>query len=647
MINSNVNTYKSVTATPKVEDTKSIGDLKDGINKLQNSVNIRLDAIKSSVQRTETTCNDLKCDANTRNTTRDSQIGELRNFSHQIFEAVTDVRNENRRMRDNIAEMEKGISAISESEEYKLISKQRKDNKEKETGCDQTLSKSEIIVSDTEDEDTEITFNKKLSNATDVGETSTITESITNQDTDSTNSCGCSKEQEKISHDSVIDSPNIGPKTMDKALANRKHKVCVIGDSLVGQLNIPLLGKGTQTYVQRLKAPKLQDISKHVAETKDAHLIIIHCGINNLRDNEQTEACVEIMTNTITSLKLAAPNSKILVSKVLPVGDRALNVESSILNAQLEKKLHIEHNDVSFISHLNLSEQDQVIKEYYRNDLLHLSRSGVMIFGKNLHRSIITTLDQTVGRSVDRTGGRDNSGRDNGEGERDDNGQNYGAERRGNNGWNCLDGTERREDNDRNYGVERRDDYGRNNGAGRKNDYGQNNGMERSRDNGRNDRAERRDDNVRNYGAERRNDNRRNYGPGRRVDNERNYSAGRREDDGHNCGMEQREDNGRNYGTERRDDNGRSYGAGRREDDEQYYGVERRGDNGWNYGEERRDDNGRNYGTERRGDNGRSYGAGRREDDEQYYGMERRDDNRRNYEVGGRNDNGRNYDRRR
>ena len=369
MINGNVNTYKSVTATPKVEDTKSIGDLKDGINKLQNSVNIRLDAIKSSVQRTETTCNDLKCDANTRNKTRDSQIGELRNFSHQIFEAVADVRNENRRMRDNIVEMEKGISAISELEEYKLISKQRKDIKEKETGCDQTLSKSEIIVSDTEDEDTEITFNKKLSNATDVGDTSTITESITNQDTESTNSSGCSKEQEKISHDSVIDSPNIGPKTMDKALANRKHKVCVIGDSLVGQLNIPLLGKGTHTYVQRLKAPKLQDISKHVAETKDANLIIIHCGINNLRDNEQTEACVEIMTNTITSLKLAAPNSKIQVSKVLPVGDRALNVESSILNAQLEKKLHIEHNDVSFISHLNLSEQDQVIKEYYRNSI--------------------------------------------------------------------------------------------------------------------------------------------------------------------------------------------------------------------------------------------------------------------------------------
>ena len=79
------------------------------------------------------------------------------------------------------------------------------------------------------------------------------------------------------------------------------------------------------------------------------------------------------------------------------------------MNAQLEKKLRIEHNDVSFISHMNLSEQDQVIKEYYRNDQLHLSSSGVMIFGRNLHRSIVTFLDQTVGRSVDGANRGDNT----------------------------------------------------------------------------------------------------------------------------------------------------------------------------------------------------------------------------------------------
>ena len=313
MINENLNTCKSATAAPKVENTKSIGELKDGINTLQNSVTI-LDALKSSVLRMETTCTDLRCDATTRNTAHDSQISEIRNFSHQILETVRDVRNENRRMRDNIAEMEKGLSALSESEEYKLFSKPRKDNKEKETGCDQTLSKTEIIVSDTEDEDTEITFNKKRSSATDVGESSATTESITNQDTEGTSRSDCSKEQEQTSQDNKSKSPKIGFKTVDKALANRKHKVCVIGDSIVGQLNIPLLGKGTHTYVQRLKAPKLQDISKHEAETKDASIIIIHSGINNLRDNEQTEACVEIMTNTITSLKLAASNSKVLVS---------------------------------------------------------------------------------------------------------------------------------------------------------------------------------------------------------------------------------------------------------------------------------------------------------------------------------------------
>ena len=57
------------------------------------------------------------------------------------------------------------------------------------------------------------------------------------------------------------------------------------------------------------------------------------------------------------------------------VGDRDLNVENSILNAQCEKKLFEVHND-----HSNLIYQGEIINEYYRQDQLHLSGRGVFIF---------------------------------------------------------------------------------------------------------------------------------------------------------------------------------------------------------------------------------------------------------------------------
>ena len=59
-------------------------------------------------------------------------------------------------------------------------------------------------------------------------------------------------------------------KIENKDSGNRKQKVCLIGDSLVGQLNVPLLGKSTNSFVRRLKAPKIQDVEQYTAETKNA-----------------------------------------------------------------------------------------------------------------------------------------------------------------------------------------------------------------------------------------------------------------------------------------------------------------------------------------------------------------------------------------
>ena len=85
----------------------------------------------------------------------------------------------------------------------------------------------------------------------------------------------------------------------------------LVGDSLVGQLNVTLLGKSSNTFIRRLKAPKIQAIEQYKPELKDSKLIIIHTGINNIRNKEETDACTNILVSAVTSLKEGAPMLKL------------------------------------------------------------------------------------------------------------------------------------------------------------------------------------------------------------------------------------------------------------------------------------------------------------------------------------------------
>lgn len=49
-----------------------------------------------------------------------------------------------------------------------------------------------------------------------------------------------------------------------------------------------MLGKSTKKYVKKLKAPKIDDIDTPTDQVKDAKMIIIHTGINNLQHKEST-----------------------------------------------------------------------------------------------------------------------------------------------------------------------------------------------------------------------------------------------------------------------------------------------------------------------------------------------------------------------
>ena len=100
----------------------------------------------------------------------------------------------------------------------------------------------------------------------------------------------------------------------------------------------------------------------------------------------------------IKALKEVAPESKVVVSKTIPIGDQKLDIERNVFNASIAKELSEDSEvNVSFLDHGNLAEQALPIKNYYRQDMVHLAPDGIDVFSTNLRRMINEVLKKNVG----------------------------------------------------------------------------------------------------------------------------------------------------------------------------------------------------------------------------------------------------------
>ncbi|MEW8543580.1 MAG: viroplasmin family protein [Candidatus Thiodiazotropha sp.] len=342
----------------------------------KRNVNCRLDGLKSSLHTVETSCLDLKRNLEKASTSNEKECNEIQSVGRKIYEAITEVRNESKRTREQVGDIEKSISAISEAGMFSTTTKPKKtkDN----TVNDNTVSRSQPNA------------DSHSQNTMDTEEVEVL---LVEVDTKEKENSQNNTNSVQATETPVSNQAENGKGQHQGKPGNKKDKVCLIGDSIAGQINIPLLGKTTNTYVRRLRAPKIDDVGTYTDEVKDSKLIIIHTGINNLRDKDSTESCVNSMVTAITSLRESAKDAKIVMSKIAPVGDRELAIEGIMLNASCEKKLREIHKDIQFLDHSNLAEQGRPIKTFYRPDMLHLSYNGVNSFSTNLRRVIDELLN--------------------------------------------------------------------------------------------------------------------------------------------------------------------------------------------------------------------------------------------------------------
>ena len=123
----------------------------------------------------------------------------------------------------------------------------------------------------------------------------------------------------------------------------------------------------------------------------------MHSGISNSRQKEPDDDRESKYETAVTSLRDAAPGCKCVMSKLIPVVDHNLDIERTMFNAIVEKKLaEIDKSEISFLDNGNLADQGEPVKHYYRQDLIHMKTSEVEVFADDICRSILKVLNRDV-----------------------------------------------------------------------------------------------------------------------------------------------------------------------------------------------------------------------------------------------------------
>ena len=348
------------------------------VSDFKKNVSSRLDSVSTTIQTLDTSMTSTRSEMNKMSRDCATEFRALDSKNAQIAESLVEMKTNIKRTGHTLVDIEKSLTSISEKDEFT-----RPARSAKETTCDvENAPVTDNKYTGLEDEsDDEVIFN-----GADPGKKDC--QPANKQESESTKVNNTIEKQNIISGE-YKDSLRNNENKINSDKPKKRELVYLIGDSISGQVNPALLGKSTKTYVKKLKAPKIEDLHTLKDQIKDANMIIIHTGIKNLRGKESTDDIWKTFTESIKAFKEAAPESQIVVSKVIPVGDHEIDINRNLLNAQNEKTItELKQTQISFIDHGNLAERGTPIKEYYRPDLIHLAGQGVVVFAENLENEI-------------------------------------------------------------------------------------------------------------------------------------------------------------------------------------------------------------------------------------------------------------------
>ena len=180
------------------------------------------------------------------------------------------------------------------------------------------------------------------------------------------------------------------------------NSTLVVGDSNTEPLKF---GVGRNTFGIwmpgcRVKAGRIKDIPGPDELEYPYRHVVIHCGINDLRN--QNHLPIPVLMNSLEEKCLALtskfPKMKIHLSMLLPTKDPGLNAMVSEFNRRI-KTFSDNHATISIISHQNLADSTGKLSanlgRHSRNgipaqfDTVHLGSKGISMFCMNIKSCII------------------------------------------------------------------------------------------------------------------------------------------------------------------------------------------------------------------------------------------------------------------
>ena len=202
---------------------------------------------------------------------------------------------------------------------------------------------------------------------------------------------------------------------------NYKNSTIIIGDSNTKHLKFSSgQHKERGTFGYNMPGERIETFHiKQIEERKclGYRNIVIHCGINDIRDNSpgrtendpeptDVKSHFELLARKVSLIKQMCPLSSIVVNPLLPTKNQRLNQRVLEFNALLFEFLA---NDVrgEGVRSSNLSafvdEQWGVLREEYgvwdtrsnsynKRDILHLGRQGIRLLAKTIRENVFTKL---------------------------------------------------------------------------------------------------------------------------------------------------------------------------------------------------------------------------------------------------------------
>jgi hypothetical protein len=182
------------------------------------------------------------------------------------------------------------------------------------------------------------------------------------------------RDEMSTSQNTLLDDTKDQPPQPNKV---NNGETIILCDSNGRHINPNLLCPGSKTSY--IRCPTLSDANKIMEQTTftNPKTFLLHCGTNDLESNQSDEEITGHLKSTVTTISSKHPESKVIISTLLPRKDN-LNERTKNINQSLEETFSA--SKIYVVKHDNIKTKDL-------RDKKHLNTIGVKRFALNLKRA--------------------------------------------------------------------------------------------------------------------------------------------------------------------------------------------------------------------------------------------------------------------